>query len=127
MNHQPHEAIARYEHSALLARTEQEATVSQFKKRMVARLEAAEAARVSAELQERQRAGALPVDWLLTAAALQIREGRPDQALPLLDEARAAHQPGIYSSCANDFFFAEAGEKNPTLALALMVAPEPTR
>lgn len=115
MNHQPSEAIPRYEHGALLARTEQDATVCRFKIRM-ARLEAADASKVREEILEQQRAGALSVDWLMTAAALHIREGRLDEATALIMQARDANQPGLFVSCTSDFYFVEAAQKHPRLA-----------
>jgi len=112
----PKPAIPCYEQAALLARDEQSATVCQFKIRM-ARVEAAESEAVNRELADRQKnASPLSVDWLMTAAALKIREGHIDDARPLIEQARAAKAPGLFASCVNDLYFHDVTQKYPELA-----------
>jgi hypothetical protein len=84
-------------------------------------VEAGEIAPLSEEIETKQRAGALSVDWLMTAAALRIREGNIAEAVPLIEKARTADYANLYSlfaSCASDMFFASACEKYPEVARA---------
>jgi tetratricopeptide (TPR) repeat protein len=117
MNHQPNEAITRYAEAGLRSHREQEKAVVQFKIRM-ARLEAAQASQVSDELDKKKNAGPLPVDWLMTQAALDLRHGNIDQAVQTVYKARAGDEPGLFASCAADMLFFEAGKKYPALAAA---------
>lgn len=114
----PKPAIGRYRQAALVARDEQDARVCQFKIRM-ARIEAAESEAVKTELARQQSAGALSVDWLMTAAALKIREGQIDDAKALIGEARAGNAPGLFASCVNDLYFRDVPQKYPELAEVL--------
>ena len=121
--HRPNEAIPRYEQAARRG-TEQEALICRFKARM-AMVEAGDKSSISVELQKNQAAGPLSVDWLMTAAAIQIYEGGTDEALRLIREARAADQSRLFSlfaACAGDRLFASAGQHNPELAKACRVA-----
>jgi tetratricopeptide (TPR) repeat protein len=113
----PTEAIPCYEQAANRARNSQDATVCRFKIRM-AELEAARAAEVSAAIEEKQGAGPLPVDWLMTTAALNIRQGKLGEALRYLANARNGNNPGLFASCVNDLFFRDACQKQPELAEA---------
>ena len=110
----PEQSLAHYEQAILLARTDQDAAVCQFKIRM-AKIEAAEASAVAAELATKEAAGPLSVDWLMTAAALQLRGGHVDSARQLILQARDAKAPGLFASCVNDFYFHEAAQKYPEL------------
>ncbi|HEY1769282.1 MAG TPA: tetratricopeptide repeat protein [Chthoniobacterales bacterium] len=120
----PAGAIAAYEKAGLLARDEQDAKVCAFKVRM-ARIEAAESAAVSAELAKAQASGPLSVDWLLTAAALEIREGHLDAARKSVEQARNGIAPGLFDSCLNDMYFRDAAKRFPELADALRPNIEP--
>ncbi|HEY3664240.1 MAG TPA: hypothetical protein VGL24_13885 [Chthoniobacterales bacterium] len=127
----PKQSLPHYERAILLARNEQDATVCRFKIRM-GRIEAAEGDAVGEELARKQAAGPLSVDWLMTAAALQIRAGNIDEARQLILQARAGQSPGLFASCVNDFYFNEAAKKNPELAEPLhldldLQAPFPFR
>lgn len=124
MDHRPYDAIPRYAQAALLARTEEAATVCRFKMRMT-RLEAAEMSKIGAEIEAERKSGTLPVDWLMTAAALHIREARVDEGVALIAQARAANQPGLFVSCVADRFFVDAGQKNPAIAEACRVEAAP--
>ncbi len=114
----PKQSLPHYEQAILLARTEQDATVCQFKIRM-GRIEAAEGSAVSEELARNEAAGPLSVDWLMTSAALQIRGGKIEEARQLILQARAGQAPGLFASCVNDFYFHDAAQKYPELAEAL--------
>ncbi len=114
----PKQSIPHYEQAILLARDEQDATVCQFKIRM-GRIEAAEGSTVSAELAQKESAGPLSVDWLMTAAALQLRAGHIEEARQFIQQARAGQAPGLFASCVNDFYFQDAARKYPELADAL--------
>ncbi len=114
----PKEAFPHYERAALLARDAQDEAVCRFKMRM-ARIEAAEGAAVATELEKKKAAGSLPVDWLMTAAALELRAGNIEQARQLVMQAREGKSPGLFASCVNDFYFHGAAEKHPELTEAL--------
>jgi len=119
-DHHPKEAIPIYERGATRVRGDQERAVYQFKARM-SMIEAGESPSLSEEVEAKQRAGELPVDWLMTAAALRIREGNIPDAVQLIDKARMANAAGLYSlfaSCAADMFFASACEKYSEVARA---------
>jgi tetratricopeptide (TPR) repeat protein len=111
----PEQSLPHYEQAILLARTDQDAAVGQFKIRM-AKIEAAEGSSVAAELATKERAGSLSVDWLMTAAALQLRGGHVDSAGQLILQARSGNAPGLFASCVNDFYFQDAAKKYPELA-----------
>ena len=120
LDHHPQEAIPRYEQAARRARDDQDATVCQFKVRM-ARLEGGENAKLKAEIEEKGSAGALALDWLMTNAAVAIREGRIEDAVRSVTEARAAsthteNGGGIFVSCAGDMLFQDARQKHRELA-----------
>ncbi len=115
LDHHPREAIPRYEHAILLSNDVDEARICRFKIRM-ALLEAAEATPVKEELEAKKAAGKLAVDWMLTAAAIDLREGRLDEAIPLLLLARDAGEPVVFASCITDAYFVEAAHKHPRVA-----------
>ncbi len=85
----------------------------------MARIEAAEGATVSEELAKKEAAGPLSVDWLMTAAALQLRGGQVEEARQLILQAREGQAPGLFASCVNDFYFHDAARKYPELSEAL--------
>ena len=114
----PKEALPHYQQAALLARDAQDEAVCQFKMRM-ARIEAAEGATVAAELQKNEAKVVSLPDWLMTAAALQLKSGNIEQTRQLIMQAREAKSPGLFASCVNDFYFHEAAKKYPELADAL--------
>ncbi len=114
----PEQSLPHYEQAVLLARDDQDAAVCQFKIRM-GKIEAAEGLAVAADLAKKEAAGPLSVDWLMTAAALQLRGGHVDAARQLILQARAANAPGLFASCVNDFYFHDAAQKYPELAEAL--------
>ena len=118
-DHRPKEAIARYEQAALRA-AEAEENICRFKERMTM-LEAGDIPQVSVQLEEKKNAGPLSVDWLMTAAALQIHAGRIDEAVRLMQEARMSDRSllqGHFAACAGDKFFAEASNNYPQIAEA---------
>jgi tetratricopeptide (TPR) repeat protein len=115
MNSHPRDAITRYEQAALRASSAQEEKVCRFKIRM-AEAEAAESVKVDAELEIKKSAGPLSVDWLMTAAALRIREGHIDEAVRLLSQARSGTDPGLFAACVKDQVFRDASAKHPEVA-----------
>lgn len=123
-DHHAAEAILRYEQAALRAATEQDATVCRFKIRL-AMLEAGDAVKVEAELEDARAAGPLPVEWLMVGAALQMQKGDTEAAVALLRQARNSGVVGLFNSCAADMAFARAGESHPEIAR--LCAPLPAR
>ena len=117
LNHHPRDSIPRYEHAALLARNEQQAKVCRFKIRM-ALLEAADASQVKEQVEAQKTAGKLSVDWLLTKAAIELREGRADEAIALILLAHDGSEPDLFTSCVTDAYFNEASRKNTRVAEA---------
>lgn len=115
MDLQPKPAIPYYQRAALLARSEMEATVCDFKVRL-ARLEAAETSAVSDELAGKAAAGPLPVDWLLTSAAIDVRGGQIAAAREAISQAREAKSPGLFNSCVSDMYMRSVAERFPELA-----------
>jgi tetratricopeptide (TPR) repeat protein len=123
------EAIARYGQAALRA-TEHEGIVCRFKARM-ATVEAGDVEQLSAELEKKRAEAPLSVDWLMTAAVLQIHAGNIEEAVRLVEQARASDQShffGLFAACAGDRLFRNAGQDHPELAQACRVeaAAEPT-
>ena len=57
-------------------------------------VEAGDIPQINADLEKKQSEGPLSVDWLMTAAALQIHAGNIDEAVKLVKEARAAEATG---------------------------------
>ncbi|HEY5036439.1 MAG TPA: hypothetical protein VII74_04835 [Chthoniobacterales bacterium] len=115
MDLQPKPAIPYYQRAALLASSETEATVCEFKIRL-ARLEAAETPAVSDELARKAAAGPLPVDWLLTAAAIDVRGGQIGAAREAISQAREAKAPGLFNSCVSDMYMRSVAGRFPELA-----------
>jgi tetratricopeptide (TPR) repeat protein len=121
--HRPRDAISRYEQAAIRA-GESERIVCEFKIRM-AQLEAGDTATVSSELDKMQSKGPLPVDWMMTNAALQIAAGKIDNAAQIVRSARTADQShlfGLFAACAGDRFFTNASLNYPELANACQVS-----
>lgn len=114
----PKESLPHYQRAILLSRNAQDETVCKFKLRM-GEIEAAEGPSVSDELAKAQAAGPLSVDWLMTAAALQLRAGNIEETRKLIMQARAGNSPGLFASCVNDLTFHGAAQKYPELAEAL--------
>jgi tetratricopeptide (TPR) repeat protein len=125
LGHHYRDAIARYEQAARRARDDQDLTVCQFKVRM-ARLEGGEDAKLKDEIEAKGSTGPLPLDWLLTDAAVAIRERRFDDAVRSVIAARAAsfhteNGGGIFLSCKDDALFQDACKKYSELADAFEV------
>ena len=114
MNHHPREAIRRYEQAARRAPPGLNAIACSYKARL-ARIEARDP-KVGEEIAKRQSEGSLPVEWLVTAAALKIDQGHFGDALQLLTEARAATTADTFSYYVNDPFFQNAARNDPALA-----------
>jgi len=127
-DHRPKEAIARYEQAARRAGGDEEQTICRFKARIAA-LEAGEVAQVSSELDQKQKSGPLSVDWLLTAAALEIHELHAPEAVKLLDQARETDQSrlfALFAACVSDRLFTLASQNNPEIAQACRVESRKT-
>lgn len=115
MDLKPKASIPYYEQAALLARTPHDTTIAQFKIRM-ARIEAVDGATVADEVAKKAAEGPLPVDWLMTKAALELRAGHIGAARAAISQAREGKSPGLFASCVNDFYFKEAAGRYPELA-----------
>ena len=115
MDFHPREAITRYEQAALRTNSTQEEKLNRFKIRM-AEAEASESVKVNAELEKKKIEGPLPVDWMMTAAALRIRERHIDDAVQLLSQARSGTDPGLFAACVKDQVFRDASAKYPEVA-----------
>lgn len=120
LDHHSRDSIPHYEHAALLGRDETERTICEFKIRM-ALLEAADTQKVKEQLEAKKAAGALSVDWMLTAAAISLREGLVDEAIPLIDLARDGRRPDLFAACITDAYFIEASHKNSRVAAVCRV------
>ena len=120
----PRQAIPRYEQAIRRARTEQQRRQYQFKIR-IAEIEAAGATAVAAQIAEKRNAGALSVDWLMTEAAAKIHEGKVNEALPLIAEARAGRDPEMFAACVGDVFFQKASQRDATVAAACRLDFDP--
>ncbi|MGZ5552586.1 MAG: tetratricopeptide repeat protein, partial [Chthoniobacterales bacterium] len=123
MDHRPNESMARYAQAASLASKPEDAALCQFKLRL-ARLEAGDV-KMAAEIETKKNAGDLSVDWLMTEAALDLRAGHLEQALPLIEKASAV-DPALFATCANDQFFVYEATKNAQLAAVLQSASRPS-
>ena len=122
-DHRPKDAIARYEQAARRGGSEAEQTICRFKMRMAA-LEAGDPTKVSSELEQQRSCGPLPVDWIMTAAALEIQQGHIDQAIPLVEQAHDADQVRLYAlfaACVSDRFFSVACQNSADLTRASSV------
>lgn len=111
---QPRPAIAHYQEASLRASDQQDAVVCDFKARL-ARMEAAESSQVEDELEAKQAAGPLSTDWLMTAAALRLREGKIEAAAQFTAQAHDGKSPGLFAACANDQTFRDAAKAHPEL------------
>jgi tetratricopeptide (TPR) repeat protein len=118
----PKEAIQRYEQAERRSVTNQDRLISQFKIRM-ARIEAAQSLQVENEVENQRKKGPLSVDWLMTAAALKIRQGHIEEARELMESARAGTEPSVFGSCLNDPVFVDACRQNSQLADVCRMEP----
>ena len=121
-DHRPSDAIARYEQAAVRA-GDAEQNICRFKIRMTM-VEAGDIPQINAELEKKQSEGPLSVDWLMTAAALQIHAGNIDEAVRLVKEARASDRSllfGHFAACAGDKVFSSACQSHAELAQACRV------
>ena len=121
---QPKTAIAYYQKAALRT-SDSGATICRFKGRM-AMVEAGDVDQVQQELEQEQSKGPLSVDWLMTAAALQIHAGDIDKAVRTVEQARGSDQSvswGAFAACAGDRFFTNATRNHPELAKACKMSP----
>ncbi len=122
-DHRPKEAMARYEQAARRGAEESAQMICLFKARMAA-LEAGDADPVKAELEQQRKLGNLSVDWLMTDAALAIHHGDINEAVVLVDQARAADESRLFArfaACVSDRFFTAASESNQELARACRI------
>lgn len=118
----PREAIRRYEQAERRATAEKDQALCRFKARM-ARLEAAESNQLEAEIEQQRSAGPLSVDWLMTEAALKIRQGHAEEAAQLMRQAHESNQIGLYASFLNDAEFVDACKKHHELAEVCQMDP----
>ena len=79
-------------------------SVYEFRTRL-ALLEAGETNDIQKQLSEKLAAGEVEADWLLTAAALDLRQGRTDQAAVRLEQARQALAPDLFKVMLDDRAF----------------------
>lgn len=115
LDQHPREAIKRYQQAVQRTPSTSDATLCRFKIRL-ARIEAAEASQVAAEVEEARAAGSLSVDWLMTEAALELHAGKIPEARQLISEARAKGVTGLYLTCAGDTVFRKAADVHPQIA-----------
>lgn len=123
-DHRPKDAIARYEQAARRG-GETEQTICQFKARL-ATLEAGDVDPVRLELEQKRKLGPLPIDWMLTEAAIAIHQGDTADALKIIEQAREADRPQLdarFAACVSDRFFSVACQNNAELAAACRVTP----
>jgi tetratricopeptide (TPR) repeat protein len=118
LDNRPREAIRRYQQTIKRTPSKQDAAVCEFKIRL-ARMEAAEASAVDAEVEEKRKAGPLPLDWLMTDAALKVYTGQIPAAVQLISEARAQGVSSFFVTLAGDTIFRRAGETHPEIAALL--------
>ena len=118
LDFKPRDAIKRYEQALMRTPSTTEMTLCSFKIRL-ALIEAAEASKVAAELEKVREAGPLPVDWLMTDAALQIQAGKYAEAAQLISQARNSGVTGLFLTCAGDTMFVRSGEAHPEIAAAI--------
>lgn len=122
-DHRLQEAIARYGQAALRGH-EAEENICRYKIRMTM-IEAGDAPKVNAELQNRHKSGPLSVDWLMTQAGLQIQTGEIDDAARTIRQAHDADTAllfGHFAACASDRFFSDAAVKYPQINDALKIS-----
>jgi tetratricopeptide (TPR) repeat protein len=123
-DHRPKDAVARYEQAARRG-AESEQTICRFKARMAA-LESGDVAPVSDELEQQRKLGPLPIDWMMTEAAIAIHQGDTTQAVKFIEEAREADRPQLdahFAACVGDRFFSVACQSNQELAQACRINP----
>jgi tetratricopeptide (TPR) repeat protein len=121
---EPGMAIGFYQKAALRA-TDSEANVCRFKARM-AMVEAGDVEQVQKELEQERGKGPLSVDWLMTAAALQIHAGDIEKAIRTVEQARGSDQSaswGAFAACVGDRFFSVATQNHSDLARACKMSP----
>ncbi len=114
MNHNPREAIRRYEQAARRAPRGFGVIGCRYKVRL-ARIEARDPT-VAEEITKKESEGPLPPEWLVTEAALKIDQGQFGDAFQLLTKARAATTTATFSSYVSDMIFQNTAQNNPVFA-----------
>lgn len=122
LNQRPRDAIRRYGQGVKRSRSAADANLFEFKTRL-ARIEAAEASAVGAEVDALRKGGSLSLDWLMTDAALRLHAGKVSEAAQLLAEARGTRASAAFVAFAGDAFFLKAGETHPEIAALGISAP----
>jgi tetratricopeptide (TPR) repeat protein len=123
-DHRPKDAMARYEQAARRG-GENEQTICQFKARMAA-LEAGDVDPVRLELEQKRKLGALPLEWVLTDAAIAVHQGDTGQAVQIIEQAREMDRPQLdarFAALVSDRFFAIASQNNQEIEGACRVKP----
>ena len=100
----PREAARRYYQAACRGVDESEEFIINIKL-LLARVESEEPATLQQEIEKVLELDPPPGEWLLAAAALDLRENRIDAATTRLIEARQALQPGFFYWAMSDPFF----------------------
>lgn len=118
LNQRPRDAIERYQQAMKRTFSPETLTLCQFKIR-VARIEAAEAAKVRSSVEETRKAGPLSLSWLMTDAALRLHAGEVQEAARLISQARAESTAGLFQTYASDNVFRRAAEVHPEIAALL--------
>jgi tetratricopeptide (TPR) repeat protein len=122
--HRARDAIERYEQAASRTVNEQDAELCRFKARM-AKAETADRSELENEIEKKRNTGPLPVEWQLTDAALKIQTGQFDEAVHIIQQARASDEPrlrAVFGSCIADMLFTEAASNHPAIAEACRVS-----
>lgn len=113
LNGRPKDAIRRYEQGALCAKESLNDWVCRFKVRL-AKIEARDP-EIADEIAKKQTEDSPGGDWLITAAALKVREGHFGEAVELLEKARAISTASVFGFGISDNIFREASNRDPAL------------
>ncbi len=124
LDHHPREAIKRFEQAFKRTPNPTDAILCQFKIRL-ARIEAVEGTKVNEELDEMRKTGPLPVDWIMTEAALQLQAGNIPQVVQLISQAKEKGVTGLFVTCAGDTVFLQAAAAHPEIAELIATSTKP--
>ena len=121
LSDKPREAITHYKDAAERATTADDVAVCNFKVDL-ARMEAGDAGKVELEIQTKKPENDTMIFVPLTQAALKLREGKIEEGVKLIYQARDLSRPRLFRAGTNDIIFKNAASKNAAVAEAIRIS-----
>ncbi len=111
----PQEALVRLQEA--IDRTESPVELAAYRlKARLAQIDAGQEQEFAKQLAEEMARPVAPLEWVLTAAAVEMQKGNFEAAAADLDRAQKLAGPAILHVALRDFFFAAFADKEPVAA-----------